>query len=236
MRGAVVALVVLVSLAGVASGAGNQPPLVDAGLDQRVELGETVLVDALGSSDPDGSIESYAWQIETPSGATRAPACAECAWTRFTPVAVGTYTVTLTVTDDGAARRSDHLFVTVRPAPGPPTPAGSARGPAEGGAGTPRPAGAPGSGSSGEPPEPPATPGGVAASDSWPSVEVYDIRRVTWLGRPEEPESSGSVDITTYPEVSPFGTSVGGVTYFRESNGETRNSNEALLEVIERTD
>jgi|AntDeeMinimDraft_5_1070356.scaffolds.fasta_scaffold00199_4 hypothetical protein len=97
----------------------NDPPEVDAGLDQRVYAGTTVLLDAGGTRDPDGTITSYAWRIETPSGTNITPDCATCERTRFEPTDPGTYAVTLTATDDDGASRSDTLYVTVRTDDGP---------------------------------------------------------------------------------------------------------------------
>ena len=56
----------------------------------------TCTVDGSGSSDPDGSVASYAWQLG--DGATATGATATRAYT-----APGSYTVTLTVTDDRGA-------------------------------------------------------------------------------------------------------------------------------------
>ncbi|UDY35503.1 PKD domain-containing protein [Dermatobacter hominis] len=66
----------------------------------------TASVNGTGSSDPDGSITSYAWNWgdgATTSGATSSHAYA----------AAGTYTVTLTVTDDDGASASTTRSVTV---------------------------------------------------------------------------------------------------------------------------
>jgi len=97
----------------------NEPPEAEAGLDQQVPAGTTVLLDATGSYDPDGTIDDYSWQIETPTGDTIKPACATCPRTRFSATSEGTYNVTLTVTDDDAATRTDSLYVTVTPDDGP---------------------------------------------------------------------------------------------------------------------
>jgi hypothetical protein len=43
--------------------AANEPPLADAGLDQTVDRGATVLLDGTGSRDPDGEIVSYQWTV-----------------------------------------------------------------------------------------------------------------------------------------------------------------------------
>ena len=102
-------------LATADSGADNEPPLADAGLDQEVTKGATVLLDATGSRDPDGHIRRYQWSIRTPSNATTTPDCRDCNRTSFEPSEVGEYRVTLTVTDDDGAARSDTLYVEVSP-------------------------------------------------------------------------------------------------------------------------
>ncbi|MEF8872971.1 MAG: PKD domain-containing protein [Haloarculaceae archaeon] len=106
-------------LGGTAVATGNQPPLADAGLDQSVERGATVQLDANGSRDPDGTIERVEWSIETPDGTTRTPDCPTCVQTTFSPADTGQYNVTVTVTDDGGASRSDTLHVDVVAAGGP---------------------------------------------------------------------------------------------------------------------
>lgn len=236
MRGVVVALAALVVLAGAPVVAGNQSPLADAGLDQRVERGETVLVDAMGSDDPDGSIGRYAWRIEAPDGTAVPPRCSDCAWTRFTPTQIGTYTVTLTVTDDDGASRTDHLYVTVRPASRPAGGAG-ATGPAMApSAPSSAATGGPSAGAPGGQAGPAAAQTGGGEPVSPPSVELNPTRRTTWLGTPEDTGPPEFLDITTYPTISPFGGDMGGTTYYRHANGETESSTGAVLEVVVETD
>lgn len=116
----VVSLLLTTSLAtGSLPATANEPPQVDAGLDQRVYAGATVLLDGSGTRDPDGTITDYRWRIETPSGATITPDCPTCVRTRFTPTGTGTYDVTLRATDDDGATRNDTLYVTVRADDGP---------------------------------------------------------------------------------------------------------------------
>lgn len=120
MRGAVVLVaVLLVAGTGPTLAAGNEVPLSDAGLDQRVQLGDTVLLDGAGSRDPDGTIAEVAWRIRSPNGSVIAPACETCEWTWFAPMEVGTYNVTLRVTDDAGTTSEDTLFVQVGPDPAP---------------------------------------------------------------------------------------------------------------------
>jgi hypothetical protein len=88
----------------------NQPPLADAGPDQVVTdtdgLGALdITLDGSGSSDPDGSIVSYAWSasgVSIPNGV--APTAS---------FPVGTTVVTLTVTDDDGATATDQVSITV---------------------------------------------------------------------------------------------------------------------------
>ena len=97
----------------------NRAPLADAGLDQEVEYGATVRLDATGSRDPDGEVTAYEWTIERPDGTTVEPDCSSCGRTSFRPQSVGTYAVTVTVTDDEGATRSDTLYVEVEGGTGP---------------------------------------------------------------------------------------------------------------------
>jgi len=110
---AVLVLVTSATTTGIATT--NEAPLPDAGLDQTVTRDATVHLDAGGSRDPDGSITDYDWRIDTPSGSTTEPNCADCERTQFQTTRVGEYTVTLTVTDDDGATATDTLYVQVEP-------------------------------------------------------------------------------------------------------------------------
>ncbi|WP_431220367.1 PKD domain-containing protein [Leifsonia xyli] len=87
----------------IAGGGTNQPPTASftAGVN-----GLAVAVDGSASSDPDGSIVSYAWTFGdggTASGVTAG----------HTYAAAGTYTITLTVKDNAGATASTSRQVTV---------------------------------------------------------------------------------------------------------------------------
>ncbi|MBI2621547.1 MAG: S8 family serine peptidase [Candidatus Levybacteria bacterium] len=92
----------------------NDSPVADAGADQTVidndgNGTEAVTLDGSGSYDPDGSIVSYDWYeggIWLGSGATLT-----------VDFALGTHTVTLTVTDNDGASASDDVVITVVEAP-----------------------------------------------------------------------------------------------------------------------
>jgi hypothetical protein len=102
-----------------AAAAGNQSPHAAAGLDQTVQRGATVYLDAGGSYDRDGSIERVEWTMTAPNGSTLVPSCRTCTTPTFTPNATGRWAVTARVTDDDGATTSDTLYVTVEEQRGP---------------------------------------------------------------------------------------------------------------------
>ena len=88
----------------------SNPPVADAGEDQTLEDadnsgGEPVSLDGSGSSDSDGTIVSYVWTKNGSQLATGAKATVS--------LAVGSHTITLTVTDDKGKSGNDQLNVTV---------------------------------------------------------------------------------------------------------------------------
>jgi len=113
------AAVVVFTMSGIAVASDNTAPMPEAGLDQTVPVNSTVYLDGTASTDPDGEITSVSWTIETPGGGTILPDCRDCNRTEFDATAVGQYTVTLTVTDDDGATRSDTLYVTTTNESGP---------------------------------------------------------------------------------------------------------------------
>jgi parallel beta-helix repeat protein len=88
------------------------PPTADAGVDQTVAVGDTVTFDGSGSSD-DSAVENYTWTF-TYDGVGQELHEVE---PTFTFDVVGTYTVTLTVTDDEGATDTDEVVITVEEAP-----------------------------------------------------------------------------------------------------------------------
>jgi len=88
----------------------NQPPVADAGADQTVtdadDSGtEDVTLDGSASTDADGTIVSWSWTVGGQEIATGEMPTVS--------LAVNTYAVTLTVTDDGGATGSDEVMITV---------------------------------------------------------------------------------------------------------------------------
>lgn len=84
----------------------NQPPVANAGPDQTATVGQVVTFNGSGSLDPDGSINSYEWTFGDGTFGTGAIVTHPYG-------AAATYTVTLTVTDNGGLIDTDTAIVTV---------------------------------------------------------------------------------------------------------------------------
>jgi len=104
--------------------AANQVPTANPGGPYSATVGTPVTLDGSGSTDPDGSIASYAWTFgDGSSGSGVRPSA--------TYASAGNFTVTLTVTDDrGASSQPVTTTVTVNVGQQPPT--ASAGGPYSG--------------------------------------------------------------------------------------------------------
>lgn len=84
----------------------NKPPVADAGGPYSGTVGSPVGFDGSGSSDSDGTIEGYAWDFgDGSTGVGVNPV--------NTYGSAGTFTVVLTVTDDGGATAQSSTTVTV---------------------------------------------------------------------------------------------------------------------------
>jgi len=87
----------------------NRPPVADAGKDRVVSPNTYVKLDASGSSDPDGSIDSYVWGEDGEELSTRKS---------FNKVFdIGKHEITLTVTDDFGDTGDDTIEIVVNRAP-----------------------------------------------------------------------------------------------------------------------
>lgn len=87
-------------------GGGNQSPIARPGGPYAGSTGAVITFDGSASSDPDGSIVSYAWNFG--DGATGSGAVASHSY-----AAAGSYTATLTVTDNSGAQNSATASVTI---------------------------------------------------------------------------------------------------------------------------
>ncbi len=86
----------------------REDPVADAGPDQTVAFGESVVLDGSGSSDDKG-IKSHEWAItEGPNTVFRRGETIEVLFG-----APGVYTVVLKVTDHAGKESSDEVVVTV---------------------------------------------------------------------------------------------------------------------------
>jgi hypothetical protein len=94
----------------------NQAPIANAGADQTVTSGSTVILDGSASYDPDGSLVTYTW-TQT-SGQTCPLSGSDSAQADFTAPSVTTSTTLvfqLSVTDDQGLSAQDTCQVTVVP-------------------------------------------------------------------------------------------------------------------------
>jgi len=109
-------------------GLGNQPPVADANGPYTGIVNVALTFDATASSDPDGTIASYSWDFGDGSTGTGPTPT-------HTYTAVGTYNVTLTVTDDAGATDSVGTTADIAPAVVNQPPVADANGPYSGTAG-----------------------------------------------------------------------------------------------------
>ena len=91
----------------------NTPPVADAGPDQSVDMGTTVVLDGASSSDVDGDPLTYSWTLATPGGgATLSDPTA--VGPSFTPDIEGVYTATLIVNDGTDDSTPDSVTITAQ--------------------------------------------------------------------------------------------------------------------------
>lgn len=78
----------------------NVKPVADAGGNQAVTLGQTVLLNGVGSSDANGDALAYSWNmVSAPAGSTAALVGATTQTPSFTTDAAGTFVISLIVHD-----------------------------------------------------------------------------------------------------------------------------------------
>ncbi|WP_436935879.1 PKD domain-containing protein [Halovenus marina] len=92
----------------------NEAPTADAGDNQTVDEGTTVALDAAGSADSDGSIETYAWtQTDGPSVTLSDASSAAPTFDAPDVDSPTTLTFELEVTDDDGATDTDTVTISV---------------------------------------------------------------------------------------------------------------------------
>ncbi|MCF6407541.1 PKD domain-containing protein [Chitinophaga filiformis] len=96
----------------------NEAPVADAGAMQSITLPtSSVTLDGTASTDADGKIVKYAWKKVSGPAAGGVVTSANTAKTTVTGLVGGTYTFSLTVTDDDNATSSANVVVRVSLAP-----------------------------------------------------------------------------------------------------------------------
>jgi RHS repeat-associated protein len=99
----------------------NSKPVANAGVDQVVQLGQTVTLDGGASHDVDGDPLSFKWSLTTrPSGSTANLTDSELLVTQFTPDQAGLYVAQLIVNDSHVDSVPDTAQITVEVMPPPP--------------------------------------------------------------------------------------------------------------------
>lgn len=93
----------------------NNPPLVNPGSNQTIDLGVTSSASILGTaSDTDGTIVSTLWSIlSAPAGSTAAITSPTSLSTAITPLKAGVYVLQLSATDDDGDSTTDTIDITV---------------------------------------------------------------------------------------------------------------------------
>jgi RHS repeat-associated protein len=101
---------------------GNSPPNADAGLNQTVNVGQTVTLDGRKSADPNNDKISYQWNLlSAPSGNGSALTNAGSVISSLTPDSVGIYQVQLVVTDSYGNTGGAAVQITASSSGAPPT-------------------------------------------------------------------------------------------------------------------
>ena len=93
----------------------NQPPVVNAGADQTIQLPTSTVSLTGTATDSDGTIASYAW-TKSSGPAIGAMSTPSAVSTNITGLVQGVYVFTLTVTDNKGTKSSDNIQVTVNAA------------------------------------------------------------------------------------------------------------------------
>ena len=101
----------------------SQRPIANAGIDQTVAPGASVTLDGSASSDPDGTIMTYAWSQTSGSPAVSLSNAAAMSPTFIAPDSATTLVFSLTVTDNADDTATAMVTITVEAAPAnqPPT-------------------------------------------------------------------------------------------------------------------
>jgi len=109
---------------GGGKGRGNTTPIADAGPDQNVTVGLSVILDGSGSSDAEGDSLTYSWSFTSRPGGSAAGLTAPTTVNpTFIPDVDGTYVISLVVNDGKVSSAADTVSITASVSAGktPPT-------------------------------------------------------------------------------------------------------------------
>jgi len=106
------------SSASVTISTGNIPPVANAGPNQTIPQGSTVVLDGSGSSDLDGNPLSYSWMlIALPAGSTAALTASNTVSPGFIADQPGTYVAQLIVSDGAVSSNPASVTITTQDPP-----------------------------------------------------------------------------------------------------------------------
>ena len=92
----------------------NRAPTAEAGADINLSLGSVTSLNGNGSYDPDGDPLTFVWTITSaPPGSMAALSNSTIINPTFQPDVIGTYTITLIVSDGTLSSAADTLTITV---------------------------------------------------------------------------------------------------------------------------
>ncbi|WP_414828190.1 PKD domain-containing protein [Alteromonas sp. H39] len=92
--------------------ASNTPPVADAGRDANILTAHTYQLNGSNSYDEEMGELTYSWTLTVPADSATVLANANNMFASFTPDIPGTYSATLTVTDEGGLTDSDTVEIT----------------------------------------------------------------------------------------------------------------------------
>ena len=93
----------------------GKPPVAVAGEDKNVKLGETVQLNASQSTDPEGQIVAYVWQLMgKPIGSTVKLGATDLPVFYFQPDKTGIYGIRLKVVDADGWETMDYVTITIK--------------------------------------------------------------------------------------------------------------------------
>ena len=97
---------------------GNNPPVANAGPDQNVSVGDTVVLDGSGSTDADGDALTYGWSLSVPTGSGATLSDPTAVGPTFVADVEGDYVAQLIVNDGTDDSAADSVVITAQAVPG----------------------------------------------------------------------------------------------------------------------